>query len=129
MVVATGRRGTLGSLVGRSKIGRPDMTTMTTQLGRRHQQLDATVAVMRRRLLLIGGGTALCWAVAAGLALLITAAWLDLALDFAGAVRAILDVAIFAGGIAVAGYFYTRAYRSATFGEIARTLDNAANAR
>jgi hypothetical protein len=105
------------------------MTAISSSLAERYPTLKLRLMVLRRRLLLIGLGVGMGWAVAAALAVLIVGAWLDLALDFPGMIRALLDVAALATAFFVAVRLQRLACRSASVTEMAKTLDGAAGAR
>jgi len=105
------------------------MTAISGSLASRYPILKVRLTVLRRRLLFIGVGVAVGWAVAAALAVLVVGAWLDLALDFPGAIRALLDFVALATAFFVAVRLVQLAYRSASVTEMAKTLDDAAGAR
>ncbi|HEX4125300.1 MAG TPA: hypothetical protein VHY37_11280 [Tepidisphaeraceae bacterium] len=91
--------------------------------------LEIHLSVIRRRLLLVGLGVCFCWGLAAALGVLICGAWLDLALDFSGEVRALIDLAAIFGMIGLGTYWLMRSFRAASAIRIAEKVDDAAGAK
>ncbi len=102
------------------------MTNVATRPSSLQTTMQLSLGVLRRRLLLIGLGIATAWSTAAAVGVLIVGAWLDLAVDFNGPVRVMIDLAALAALIVVAFRLQKHAMRSASKAAMARTLDVAA---
>ena len=90
-------------------------------------KLARGLSALRRRMLGLGAAAGIGWGLAAVIVLFIAWMWLDLVLDFAGAVRAAAAVLSIFCGLALVVAAVVLTIRQGTPGALARRLDTVAN--
>lgn len=88
--------------------------------------LQQVIGSLRRRLFVVVGAADMLWALAAGGACLLAAAWLDLALEFSATARIVATVASLSAALLLAGVALWRTVRRSVPAFLARRLDEAA---
>ena len=85
--------------------------------------LESPLRRVRRRLITSGTLTAAAWALVAGIAVLLIGVWLDLLWELSPEYRIAAWIAAAVGGCALAAWALTALARRATFGAVARRMD------
>ncbi|HEY1786319.1 MAG TPA: hypothetical protein VGG30_12245, partial [Pirellulales bacterium] len=90
------------------------------------RSLERRFAALRRRVMLIGGASAVGWAVVILFVLAVVAAWFDLLWELSPQARIALDGLLVAAGLAAVGIGLWKAWRRTSMQALARRLDQTA---